>query len=265
MARFSLEDISLFEGGGEVKKKQPTEEKIQQLYNNHAIRQAYLESGFDSLAYNKGSGATGIYQITQGVIDDYNKANKTNIKLADMIHPAKARPVRDWEMNRLYDASWQQNPNMTDEVRQARSYFGYNAGRNNARKTLNSLHEKGINIHTNLDFVNHINQESKDYVNFMMTGKGNAAHRNYEQFRKAVLKNPDVIKQIDYANGGYISTPVRRTLANGGGIYIKPSHRGRLTELKARTGKTESELYNDGNPAHKKMVVFARNARKWKH
>lgn len=58
---------------------------------------------------------------------------------------------------------------------------------------------------------------------------------------------------------------IRRSLAAGGSIYIKPSHRGRLTELKARTGKSEAELYNDGNPAHKKMVVFARNARKWKH
>lgn len=45
----------------------------------------------------------------------------------------------------------------------------------------------------------------------------------------------------------------------GGSINIK--HPGRLTELKKRTGKTEAELYNDGNPAHKKMVVFARNAR----
>lgn len=53
--------------------------------------------------------------------------------------------------------------------------------------------------------------------------------------------------------------------AKGGKIYIKPSHRGRLTELKKRTGKTEAELYNDGNPAHKKMVVFARNSRKWKY
>lgn len=50
---------------------------------------------------------------------------------------------------------------------------------------------------------------------------------------------------------------------NGGKIHIKPSHRGRLTKLKERTGKTEAELYNDGNPAHKKMVVFARNSRKW--
>lgn len=46
-------------------------------------------------------------------------------------------------------------------------------------------------------------------------------------------------------------------------IRIKKQNRGRLTELKERTGKTEAELYNDGNPAHKKMVVFARNARKW--
>lgn len=53
--------------------------------------------------------------------------------------------------------------------------------------------------------------------------------------------------------------------AEGGKIHIKPSHRGRLTELKKRTGKSEDELYSDGNPAHKKMVVFARNARKWKH
>jgi len=56
---------------------------------------------------------------------------------------------------------------------------------------------------------------------------------------------------------------LENTKAKGGKIHIKPSHRGRLTELKARTGKTEAELYNDGNPAHKKMVVFARNARKW--
>lgn len=53
--------------------------------------------------------------------------------------------------------------------------------------------------------------------------------------------------------------------ANGGGIHIKPSHRGRLTELKKRTGKTEAELYRTGSPATRKMITFARNARKWKH
>lgn len=48
------------------------------------------------------------------------------------------------------------------------------------------------------------------------------------------------------------------------GIHIKPSHRGRLTALKKRTGKSEAELYRTGSAATRKMITFARNARKWK-
>lgn len=49
------------------------------------------------------------------------------------------------------------------------------------------------------------------------------------------------------------------------GIHIKPSHRGRLTALKKRTGKSEAELYKNGSAAVRKMITFSRNARKWKH
>lgn len=48
----------------------------------------------------------------------------------------------------------------------------------------------------------------------------------------------------------------------GGSIEIK--HPGRLTELKKRTGKTEAELWAEGKPEVRKMITFARNARKWK-
>lgn len=51
--------------------------------------------------------------------------------------------------------------------------------------------------------------------------------------------------------------------ADGGGIHIK--HPGALTALKKRTGKTEAELYRTGNAHTRKMITFARNARKWKH
>lgn len=50
--------------------------------------------------------------------------------------------------------------------------------------------------------------------------------------------------------------------AKGGKIKIK--HPGRLTELKKRTGKTEAELWAEGRPDVRKMITFARNARKWK-
>lgn len=53
------------------------------------------------------------------------------------------------------------------------------------------------------------------------------------------------------------------TYGDGGGIHIKKSHEGRLTELKKRTGKTEAELWAEGNPSVRKMITFARNARMW--
>lgn len=47
-------------------------------------------------------------------------------------------------------------------------------------------------------------------------------------------------------------------------IHIKKENKGKLTKLKKRTGKTEAELYKTGNKATRKMITFARNARKWK-
>lgn len=91
--------------------------------------------------------------------------------------------------------------------------------------------------------------------------------RNYKLIDDPYRSGYFMYVPIQKSFGGNLRGPIVETAMNeykdGGGIHIKPSHRGRLTELKARTGKSEAELYNDGNPAHKKMVVFARNARKW--
>lgn len=50
-----------------------------------------------------------------------------------------------------------------------------------------------------------------------------------------------------------------------GGIYIKPSHRGRFTALKERTGHSTTWFKENGTPAQKKMATFELNAAKWKH
>lgn len=52
---------------------------------------------------------------------------------------------------------------------------------------------------------------------------------------------------------------------SSGGIHIKPSHRGRFTEYKQRTGKTTEEALHSSNPHVRQMANFARNASKWKH
>jgi len=83
----------------------------------------------------------------------------------------------------------------------------------------------------------------------------NNNYKPYEGYSDWAEKILDIVSDTD--NGVLFKS--------GGGIHIKPSHRGRLTELKKRTGKTEAELYRTGSPAVRKMITFARNSRKWKH
>lgn len=99
------------------------------------------------------------------------------------------------------------------------------------------------------------NKKARDKANELNTAAENANNQYLANFENAASNTHNTM----------FNNTLLNMAAKGGKIYIKPSHRGRLTELKRRTGKTEAELYNDGNPAHKKMVVFARNSRKWHH
>ena len=63
---------------------------------------------------------------------------------------------------------------------------------------------------------------------------------------------------LKFKSGGI----VKRVESGKSGIHIKPENRGKLTRLKKRTGKTEAELWKEGDPAVRKMITFARNARK---
>lgn len=49
------------------------------------------------------------------------------------------------------------------------------------------------------------------------------------------------------------------------GIKIKPSHEGKFTAFKKRTGETTAEAKNSSDPHVRKMATFAANAAKWKH
>ena len=77
------------------------------------------------------------------------------------------------------------------------------------------------------------------------------------------LSKRDNFKNSDfrYKQGGIL----KRVESGKSGIHIKPENRGKLTRLKKRTGKSEAELWKEGDPAVRKMITFARNSRKWKH
>lgn len=95
------------------------------------------------------------------------------------------------------------------------------------------------------------------------------ANTNFEELAQTLVgqqpMNEGMVFDLTEEQLAHIVRESTNRILEDSGIHIKKSHEGKLTALKKRTGKSESEIYNDGNPDHKKMVVFARNARKWKH
>lgn len=80
--------------------------------------------------------------------------------------------------------------------------------------------------------------------------------------------NPDGLIGGHWEGEHFIPAPWQEDeneYSSGGKIHIKPSHRGRFTELKKRTGHSASWFKAHGTPAQKKMAVFALNSKKWKH
>lgn len=80
---------------------------------------------------------------------------------------------------------------------------------------------------------------------------------------RAGLKSLKDIQSFYDSTAQHVDTEPLDEFAEGGSIHIK--HPGRLTALKKRTGKSEAELWATGNAHTRKMITFARNARKWKH
>lgn len=73
----------------------------------------------------------------------------------------------------------------------------------------------------------------------------------------------DAIKQSE--EQGEVSSDNEVNEQKYGGIHIKPSHEGRFTAYKERTGKTTEEALHSSDPHVRQMANFARNAKKWHH
>lgn len=100
--------------------------------NLSAIKQ--IESSGRSHAYNKRSGATGAFQITQPVIDDFNTAYPgRNLKLSDMYDENRAAQISAWYLDQQIP---QQLKNYKVPVTTENVLAGYNAGTKTLRNSI---------------------------------------------------------------------------------------------------------------------------------
>lgn len=157
--------------------------------------------------------------------------------------------------------------------------FGANSGKKKAKRMANQANEaselanEGMQMKINnavddakmTQLIGYENAEPYAFGGILDGAIGYGLMSDYLNMknRQAANKNTPV---TNMGNSFMKEMPMtvfnENTFANGGSM-IKPSHKGRLTALKKRTGKTEAELYRTGNAHTRAMITFARNARKW--
>ena len=148
------------------------------ITNDLLMRQAYKESTFNPNAQSP-AGYKGLTQIGDGVISDYNRKYKDRV--IDPFNPRDAVDVQKYSMDDLYNASFINKPNQTDEVRIAKTLASYNWGRGNMEKYLTKNKKSGKDIYNSLNWVEGLPKETRDYVTKILMGSNEGFEKDYSK------------------------------------------------------------------------------------
>jgi hypothetical protein len=213
------------------------------------IRQAYRESKFNPKAISP-KGYKGIGQIGDNVIADYKKANNITGNI-DPFNIKQNSDVQKYSMNELYNSSFINKPNQSEQVRLAKTLAAYNWGRGNLFDLLGDLKEEGADIYNSLDWINKLPEESRKYVNDILLQKNTIFNND---FSKAVgdQKNKSIKSLYGYRTGGeskpgplmkaYNRLPAEKKM--GGAIVNKKEFGGQLVPNK-EIDKKNITMYKD--------------------
>ena len=183
---FTLKEKTTFQGGGGVGQ-------------DILLRQAYAESTFRPKVTSSAN-AKGLTQIRPNVLSDYKKANNIEGDV-DLTNVSDAVDVQKWYMNDLYNASFIDKENQSEDVRLAKTLAAYNWGRGNLLNFLNEEKESS-DIYKSLDWVEKLPNETKTYINKIL---GNNDQFN-EDYNKAVNNEKYTYIVNEYKSiGGEIS------------------------------------------------------------
>ena len=200
---FTLKEKTTFQGGGAVGQ-------------DILLRQAYAESTFRPKVTSKAN-AKGLTQIRPNVLSDYKKANNIEGDV-DLTNVSDAVDVQKWYMNDLYNASFIDKENQSEDVRLAKTLAAYNWGRGNLLNFLNEEKESS-DIYKSLDWVEKLPNETKTYINKIL-GNNDQFNKDYnkavnnEKYTYIVNEYKSIGGEIsdlkiykDYVNGLYDGKP----------------------------------------------------------
>lgn len=150
------------------------------------IRGMYMESSFDPKAKSS-AGAQGLAQITPITVKEMKRLKLVDEDF-DPFDPKDAREGQEAYLNYLITRN-----EGTDEVRLAKAAAAYNYGQGNLNKFLSDQAARGVDTMRTLDWVNSLNNETRDYVNAVVLGNFPESRDDYEQLRPRYFEFfPDV-------------------------------------------------------------------------
>ena len=157
----------------------PSEEEL-------LLRQYFMESGFKNDSTSR-AGAKGAFQIMPHIYKAYVKATGNDGDLTDYQYN---KSIRDWLLNEdIAKNKKLMHDNQLPIVKLAKKYAAYNYGTGNLNKVLAELQKKGIDINNSLDWIDYLNKETRDYVNFVVLGKDINEYKNNKNYKAALQKH----------------------------------------------------------------------------
>lgn len=165
-----------------------------------ALRQAFMESNFNTKAHNS-VGATGLYQVREDAMNDFNKATGRQLTKDSLLVADKNADARDWYMDNLLNAKWNQHE-QDERVQYAKALAAYNWGRGNLVNYLNKAKANKIDIYNSLDWVEGLPKETRDYVKFILNEDSINLHKNKATYTAAKVLNPNTVSMIEARKEG---------------------------------------------------------------
>ena len=186
------------------------------LTNDLLMAQAFAESSFRPNVTSSAN-ATGLTQIRPNVLSDYKEAKGIKEEV-DLTNIDNAIAVQKWYMDNLYNASFIDKPDQSEDVRIAKTLGAYNWGRGHMVDFLNKKKKDG-DIYNSLDWVDDLPRETKDYINKIM-GNNEKFNKDFEkviaddkfsyivnEYKALGGEISDLKIYKDYINGIYDSKP----------------------------------------------------------
>jgi hypothetical protein len=196
------------------KAQKGTKLAVDSVDNVYMRRQLAKESMGDPKAHNKASDAKGLAQITPTVLSDYKKA--TGDSKADPMNERDAIKIHKWYMTDLFNSSFINKPDQTNDIRTAKALAAYNWGRGNLFDHLTKQKAAGKDIYKSKDWMNELPLETRDYVNKILYN----TDATFDKDAKKVIEPSSFAKYYPLAKGGAIKDPMGQW-----------AHPGKVTEI----------------------------------